>query len=465
MLYVLLTNGFTILSIQTIEEVGATIITHKKSFFKNHKMGRLKLESFFLDNKNKLKVRRKDTCVIDYLWHEVKGKRGFKTYTYEKLSEELIDFAESYPFMSTQEIIDWVQECHSNISVHAYTSTYKKFIKHIFNTPDIVLTFFVQDHHLHPITDPELKRVASSCNQKGSINLFEHMSELKWSRRHEQFVMYENIDNEIQNHIIVCPPEMQVKTAVCEYMQKSNYYVEYLHFNNNGQLDGFLDHKNNMYVENNDYETRKKICDKLFNIYYVDDFMWANQSYTALANSLFIIMIGYLPESSYNNKTRKILDDYYPKAIQWCSFEDQPENLVNIDICKQFPSILVQNGITIPVYNIHDCIEKFEGKQEMDNDIGLYCPELNNNGEFYINEYTIKYFGVPLKIEAGFYHISLIDFLVYELKMPISNIKYKLIAHHGLKCDTFKEFITYIFENFPESEAKKMSNSFIGELR
>ena len=95
---------------------------------------------------------------------------------------------------------------------------------------------------------------------------------------------------------------MQVKTAVCEYMQKSNYYVEYLHFNNNGQLDGFLDHQNNMYVENNEYETRKKICDKLFNIYYGHDFMWANQSYTALANSLFKIMIGYLPESSYNNE-------------------------------------------------------------------------------------------------------------------------------------------------------------------
>lgn len=178
MLHVLLTNGFTILSTQTIAKVGATIITHKKSFFKNYKMGRLKLESFFLDNKHKLKVRGKDTCVIDYLWHEGKGKRGFKTYTYEKLSEKLIDFAESYPFMSTQEIIDWVQECHSIISVHAYTSTYKKFIKHISNTPDIILTSFVKDHDLHPITDPELKRVASSCNQKGSINLFEHMSEL-----------------------------------------------------------------------------------------------------------------------------------------------------------------------------------------------------------------------------------------------------------------------------------------------
>ena len=56
-IYILLTNGFSILSTQTIEEVGAKIITHKKSFFKDHKMGRLKLESFFLDSRKKLKVR------------------------------------------------------------------------------------------------------------------------------------------------------------------------------------------------------------------------------------------------------------------------------------------------------------------------------------------------------------------------------------------------------------------------
>ena len=68
MLYVLLTNGINILSTQTIEEVGAKIITHKKSLFKHHKMGRLKLESFFLDNKKKFKVRDSDTKVnMDYV--------------------------------------------------------------------------------------------------------------------------------------------------------------------------------------------------------------------------------------------------------------------------------------------------------------------------------------------------------------------------------------------------------------
>ena len=35
-IYLLLKNGFSILSTQTIEEVRATIITHEKSFFKHH---------------------------------------------------------------------------------------------------------------------------------------------------------------------------------------------------------------------------------------------------------------------------------------------------------------------------------------------------------------------------------------------------------------------------------------------
>lgn len=78
------------------------------------------------------------------------------------------------------------------------------------------------------------------------------MSEVKWMRLHDKFIKYEDINDQTKNSIIICPPEMKIQTAVCHYMLKYNYYVEYLHFNNNGQLDSFVDHKNNMYVEDND---------------------------------------------------------------------------------------------------------------------------------------------------------------------------------------------------------------------
>ena len=84
------------------------------------------------------------------------------------------------------------------------------------------------------------------------------MTELKWTRRHDKFTMYDNQTPETENHIIVCPEDLDVRTAISRYMQSSGYYVEYMHFNNNGKLDGFLDHRNNMYVENNEYDIRNK---------------------------------------------------------------------------------------------------------------------------------------------------------------------------------------------------------------
>ena len=42
-MYTLLQNNFTVLSTETIAEIGATINTHNEQFFKDHKVGALKL--------------------------------------------------------------------------------------------------------------------------------------------------------------------------------------------------------------------------------------------------------------------------------------------------------------------------------------------------------------------------------------------------------------------------------------
>lgn len=179
-----------------MEEIGATVITQNKRHFKDHKMGALKLESFFLDKQRKIKLRDTDTCVVDYIWEEVRGKRGFKTYIYEKLYNELSEYATNFPLMSTQEIIDWVRNCHNNVSLHAYSATYKKFMKHISQTPDIQLVYITKDHHLYKITNEQLKKIVSTCNQSGDINLFNHLCELKGTRRHEKFTMLQTLEKE-----------------------------------------------------------------------------------------------------------------------------------------------------------------------------------------------------------------------------------------------------------------------------
>ena len=59
---------------------------------------------------------------------------------------------------------------------------------------------------------------------------------------------------------------------------------------------------------------------------------------------------------------------------------------------------------------------------------------------------------------------DLISYLVDALNIPTSQIKYKIVTKRVLKPNTFKSFIRYIFETFPEKEAKLMANSFMCEL-
>ena len=79
LMYTLLQNNFTVLSTETIAEIGATITTHNEQFFKDHKVGALKLNTFFLDKQFQIKQRGENTCMVDFVWYNCKGNRNIHT--------------------------------------------------------------------------------------------------------------------------------------------------------------------------------------------------------------------------------------------------------------------------------------------------------------------------------------------------------------------------------------------------
>ncbi|XP_068692731.1 uncharacterized protein [Montipora foliosa] len=457
-MYKLLTSNFTLLSADVITEIGGRVITYNPQFFAHHFMAGLKLESYLLSGQRKPKSYGSNSCVLDYVWDQVRGKRGFKTYDYDKLKDEIFKYCADPPRMTTKELIDWAKYCHPNLSVHAYDSTYRKFKSHIRkNNCDVSLVYIVKDHHCYPITDEKLKLTAAKANQGGCNDLLKYMTDMKWTRNHESVFKLDKFDDihelDKKDNIIVLPEDVKMMQAIDAYINSTCYYVEYLHWNNNGILDGFIDHRNNMFLLNDEYDIRKSICDHLLGLYKTHDFMWVNQTYTGLASALFKQLCGYLPQSTYNVHTREMLDDFYPRALQWCTTEDIPDDVVNIDISKSYPNVLLNNGMPIPVYSIHDVVEPFYSKSD-----------LGKCGEFYIEETILYNYGTPLKIEAGFYSNALVSYLVDELNMSVKQIKYKIVSKKALKPDTFKPFLKYVFETFSESKAKRLANSFIGDL-
>ena len=78
MIYTLLQNNLSILSTQTIANVGAKITTHNEQFFKHHKAGALKLSTFFLDKQFPIKQRGDNTSMVDSYGIIVRIREGSK---------------------------------------------------------------------------------------------------------------------------------------------------------------------------------------------------------------------------------------------------------------------------------------------------------------------------------------------------------------------------------------------------
>lgn len=138
--------------------------------------------------------------MIDFVWHNCKGKQGFQKYTYQKLSNELQEYAAHFLMMSTQELVEWAKTCHPNVSIHAYDSTWRKFMKHVpqHGHSEITLVFYIKDHHLYPIQDARLKQIATKANQGGADNLWRHMTDMKWSNKSSNYIMCQQlIDNDL----------------------------------------------------------------------------------------------------------------------------------------------------------------------------------------------------------------------------------------------------------------------------
>ena len=248
------------------------------------------------------KRERAQITINTVIEHTIGNRTEFtdKSYGPFKMEVPKLSKPDMYKFL----MYTLLQNNFTVLSIHAYDSTWRKFMKHNpLHQDTIALVFYIKDHHIYSIQDNHLKQIATKANQGGADNLWRYMSELKWSKRSSNYIKYQQLINNgdaiivkqedskshkptlstIENQVIILPEDMKIEYVIEQYVIRTNYFVEYLHYYNNGRLDGFMDHKHNMYILNNDYDIRKEICWKLFKMYKTHDFLWCNQSYTTLA--------------------------------------------------------------------------------------------------------------------------------------------------------------------------------------
>ena len=73
----------------------------------------------------------------------------------------------------------------------------------------------MKDHQCHPIIDERLKTIVTKANQGGADNLWKYMSDMKWSRRHDQFTVLNDLDEEdVSSHVIVLPEDTKMEPVI-----------------------------------------------------------------------------------------------------------------------------------------------------------------------------------------------------------------------------------------------------------
>ena len=166
---VLFDNNFHTQSAEVLEKIGFTHAVLKKRLVEKHNMKGAKLDSFFIDKSKKISIKKCGNCVLDYVWSQVKDKRCFKTYYYDKLKDEILRFVDEPTVgISTFELVDWVKT-HSNVSIHAFDARCQTFYTYSTSHTNIALCYIVKDYHLHQILDKQLKRAVLFQNHLQGI--------------------------------------------------------------------------------------------------------------------------------------------------------------------------------------------------------------------------------------------------------------------------------------------------------
>ena len=164
------------------------VITKLKIKMEDIHMGDTRLMRALVDKCNNYRkiTQNKGSCVQDYIYEACKGENGFKRYTKTSLTEEINKyvFDKHAKRPSTRELLDWRDNCHTNVSIYALDPFYNKFVSSPAprnNGKTVRLCFICKDGHCFPILNENLITKIT----KGSP-LLNHLDLIQWNSKQNE---------------------------------------------------------------------------------------------------------------------------------------------------------------------------------------------------------------------------------------------------------------------------------------
>jgi hypothetical protein len=444
-----------------VEKSDIKITEVAKASLPNIRLGHKKHSYKILEKADDININDGE-CVIDYLLYELKGKHGFKNID----RKYLIDFFKGTE-ATTNQIMDFVKR-YNTISCYAIDPLNEVFQYHEAEDKRHSLCFLVNNNHIYPILDPDVKKSVAATHK---INLNQY--KFNTSYDNIQYIDNENIKIDMTKNVILFN-DYKIKygtdgkqiiqdDVILDKMKEvmnqkdengKSYIITEIKFNRSKPISFKNPITNQIYESTSNYNERKTILDNLEKQYGEHIVKFSNQSYTEISKLIYNNEFGNIKtiHSNLSEKVFNILDkhhlrqfmgtvntDFYPDA---CS--------MGFDVVKSYSSVLLNNECDYPIFQQFDEVQKY-------NNDDLVA------GEYYISK-TIILCNELMTYPKGWYPLNLTKYLIDNSIISKSDITMYIPAKQYIKHDTFKNFTEHIYKTYNEQNAKQIINCFIGDF-
>ena len=400
-------------------------------------------------------------CVIDNILYELSNKKYFLSFTRKDLIKSFKGTT-----ATTDQIIEFAK-LKNYVSVYALDPLNNIFNSYVAEDSKYSLTFIVNNNHLYPILDANLKK-SISVTKKIQLN------DYKFNISYDDYQYLETVKDEINlnSRVILLNNDNKefyndkenTDDVIYKFLNKAmkdtdeknkSYVVDSIKFYN-GRVQAFKHPiTNQIYEITSDFTERKNIIDDLTKKYGPSLIKFENQSYTTISQIIYNNEFGNIKllESNLSDNIYNLFQRNIINAFQGNVSEDLKEdkNSYGVDIIKSYSSVLLYNDTEFNIFQPFDEVQLFNESMPL------------KPGEYYINIPIMLCDGL-MQYPKGYYPLHFIKFLLNNNIITKSNIKMVLYAKQYLKSDTFKNFTEFIYSNYEPSQAKKIINFFIGSL-
>ena len=398
-------------------------------------------------------------CALRYIVNSLKGKHRFVKYSMEKLKEQLDELSiDHWNGLTANEILDWVSVYGKDeINVYIVDPFFKVIKKHSSSRGSYNFSFIINNRHLYPIEDKRAKsylakaeRLDLSVDTQFSyeaveykyINDFDDLELLYKGQLEGQVFVVDDIDNVILSTI------KETGYTATNIKVRNNKITAFIHPTSGNIIE----------VADKNYKDRKLICEKMFELYNAECFIFRNQTFTQLSTDLFHIIQGKPSmRSMYSTEDLKFTDDFHTSPliqtlVKKHEFDDDLSKA--FDIKGSYPQTIMDMCGDYPVFSLLDSWKN-----------GV--PDKIFIGEYLIDAFYIHRLGgvyIPKMIVS---HVFIQYLLENEYMSKENILKYRK-ASFKLSYEYLADYLLYLTTTFSRDQygdtAKLLANSFIGQL-